>query len=119
MEDKWYKGRKELKEEKGAKQNTIKETIQRRGLKQKRGGKNCIQIKVIRDQEVKIMETIEKRKEGKRKKGLQIKIIKDQDVRIMQEIREVKQLKVVKDKSKIKEQAIIKDQDKERGRTGN
>ena len=95
---------------------TTKKTTQK--MKQKEDGRRSIKVKVIKNQEVKMMKTIEKDKKEERKKRLQIKIIKNQDVRIMQEIREVKQLKAVKEERVTKTQALKK-QDKERGKTRN
>jgi len=65
-----------------------------------------------------MMKNIERDKKEERKKTIQIKIIKNEDVRKMQEIIEVKQLKAIKEEKMTRTQTIKK-QDKERGKTRN
>ena len=65
------------------------------------------------------MRTIEKGEMEDRKKRIQVKMIKNQEVKIMQEIRGVKQLKAVKEENVNKRPAIIKKQKDERGKIRN
>ena len=65
------------------------------------------------------MRTIEKGEMEDRKKRIQVKMIKNQEVKIMQEIRGVKQLKAVKEENVNKKPAIIKKQKDERGKIRN
>ena len=99
MENKEYNGRKKPEEKEGAEQNTIEKLNRRRGRKQEKDRKNYIQIKVVKDQEVKLMRTIEKGEMENRKKRIQVKVIKNQEVKIMKEMRGVKQLKAVKEEN--------------------
>jgi len=92
--------------------------IKNKQKKPQKDERRNIKVKVIKNQDVKMMKTIEKDKKEERKKRVQIKIIKNEDVRIMQEIKEVKQLKAIKEEKMTRIQTIKK-QDKERGKTRN
>ena len=112
-ENKVYNGRKKLEEKEGAEQNTIEKINRRRGQKQEKDRKNYIQIKVVKDQEVKLMRTIKKGEMENRKKRIQVKVIKNQEVKIMKEMRGVKQLKAVKEENMTN---YMKKQEDERGK---
>ena len=116
MENKVYNGRKKLEEREGAGQNTIEKMNRSRGQKQEKDRKNCIQIEVVKDQEVKLMRTIEKGEMEDRKKRIQVKMIKNQEVKIMKEMRGVKQLKAVKEENMT---SYRKKQEDERGKIRN
>ena len=92
--------------------------IKNKQKKPQKDERRNIKVKVIKNQDVKMMKNIEKDKKEERKKTIQIKIIKNEDVRKMQEIIEVKQLKAIKEEKTTRTQTIKK-RNKERGKTRN